>query len=75
MPPIPRVSGREIIRGLRSAGWRVERITGSHHVMVNATNDRVVSLPVHGAKTLPIGTIKGIIDKTGLTVDEFIKLF
>jgi predicted RNA binding protein YcfA (HicA-like mRNA interferase family) len=41
---------------------------------VNAAEDRVVSVPVHGAKTLPIGTIKGIIDKTGMTVEEFINL-
>jgi predicted RNA binding protein YcfA (HicA-like mRNA interferase family) len=42
--------------------------------MVNLAENRVVSVPVHGAKTLPVGTIKGIIDKTGMSVEEFIKL-
>jgi predicted RNA binding protein YcfA (HicA-like mRNA interferase family) len=73
MPPVPRVSGREIVRALRSAGWKLERIQGSHHVML-APDGRVVSVPVHGAKTLPLGTTKGVIDKTGLTVEEFTKL-
>jgi predicted RNA binding protein YcfA (HicA-like mRNA interferase family) len=63
-----------VIRALRSAGWRVDRIAGSHHQMVNAAEDRVVSVPVHGAKTLPVGTVKGIIDKTGMSVEEFIDL-
>ena len=34
----------------------------------------VVSVPVNGAKTLPIGTIKGMIDKTGMTVESLITL-
>jgi antitoxin HicB len=36
-----------------------------------APDGRVVSVPVHGAKTLPLGTTKGVIDKTG---EEFTKL-
>ncbi|MCD6028941.1 MAG: hypothetical protein K0S78_1115 [Thermomicrobiales bacterium] len=39
-----------------------------------APDGRVVSVPLHGAKTLPLGTTKGVIDKTGLTVEEFTKL-
>ena len=39
-----------------------------------APDGRVVSVPVHGAKTLPVGTIKGVIDKAGMTVESFTKL-
>jgi predicted RNA binding protein YcfA (HicA-like mRNA interferase family) len=73
MPPLPRVSGREIVRALRNAGWTLERIQGSHHIM-QSPDGRVVSVPVHGAKTLPVGTIKRIVDRVGLSVEEFIEL-
>ena len=39
-----------------------------------ASDGRVVSVPVHGSKTLPVGTIKGVVDKTGMTMEAFIKL-
>jgi predicted RNA binding protein YcfA (HicA-like mRNA interferase family) len=35
---------------------------------------RVVSVPVHGSKTLPVGTIKSVIDKAGLTLESFREL-
>jgi predicted RNA binding protein YcfA (HicA-like mRNA interferase family) len=35
---------------------------------------RIVSVPVHGAKTLPVGTIKGIIEDIGVDVETFIRL-
>jgi predicted RNA binding protein YcfA (HicA-like mRNA interferase family) len=73
VPPVPRVSGREIVRALRKAGWSLERIEGSHHIL-QGPEGRIVSVPVHGNKTLPIGTIKGIIDQTGLDVAEFAML-
>ncbi len=73
MPPVPRVSGREIVRALRRAGWTVARIEGSHHMM-QEPEGRIVSVPVHGAKTLPVGTIKGVIEDIGVDVETFIRL-
>ncbi len=73
MPPIPRVSGREIVQALRRAGWELERIRGSHHIMISP-DDRTVSVPVHGNQTLPVGTIGGIIEDAEMTVDEFVAL-
>ncbi len=73
MPPVPRLSGRDVARVPRKAGWTIDHIEGSHHI-VRGSMGGVVSVPVHGAKTLPIGTIKGIIDQTGLSVAEFVAL-
>jgi predicted RNA binding protein YcfA (HicA-like mRNA interferase family) len=73
LPPVPRVSGREIVRAFERAGWRVDRIRGSHHLL-KAPDGRRVTVPVHGAKTLPVGTIDDIIEQAGLSVDEFIAL-
>lgn len=77
MPPVPRVSGRALVRALGKAGWILESVEGSHHVMRGPTG-RVASIPVHGAKTLPVGMIKGVIDgvidRTGLSIEEFVRL-
>lgn len=73
MPPVPRASGREIVRALRREGWTLARVEGSHHLMRGPTG-RIVSIPVHGAKTLPVGTIKGVIDDLGVSIEEFVRL-
>ncbi|MGH2616540.1 MAG: type II toxin-antitoxin system HicA family toxin [Thermomicrobiales bacterium] len=70
MPQVPRVSGREVIRALERAGWYVHRVRGSHHI-VKAPDGRRTSVPVHGNRTLPIGTLEGIIDEAEMTVEEF----
>jgi predicted RNA binding protein YcfA (HicA-like mRNA interferase family) len=73
MPVVPRVSGRRIVRALRKADWRLKRVEGSHHVL-QGPSGKIVSVPVHGSQTLPIGTIKGIIEDTGMSVEEFTEL-
>ena len=37
-------------------------------------SDAKVIIPVHGAHDLPVGTLRNIIDMSGLTIDEFIAL-
>lgn len=37
-------------------------------------SDAKVIVPVHGSHDLPIGTLRNIIDMSGLTIDEFIAL-
>ncbi len=59
-----RLSGKEIVRALNKDGWELERITGSHHVMRHA-DGRHVSVPVHGARPLPAGTLASICRQVG----------
>lgn len=72
---LPGISGKAVVDALRRGGFRVERISGSHHVMrrpdVSASK---VIVPVHGAHDLPPGTLRSIIKQAGLSVDEFIAL-
>ena len=35
---------------------------------------RGLSVPVHGNKALPKGTLRAIIEESGMTVEEFISL-
>ena len=61
-----RVSGKEMCRALERQGWHLDRIRGSHHVYKNASGS-LVSVPVHGNRTLKPGTQRGIMKDAGLT--------
>jgi predicted RNA binding protein YcfA (HicA-like mRNA interferase family) len=72
---LPVVKGRQVIRALAKAGFVVDRIVGSHHVLVypgDAT--RTVTVPVHSNRDLKPGTLRSIIRQAGFTVDEFNEL-
>ena len=67
--------GYRIIDALGRGGFELVRVSGSHH-MLRKTGTPVckVSVPVHGAKDLPPGTVRSIIKQAGLTVEEFLAL-
>lgn len=68
---IPRgVSGREAAKALSRAGFVHLRTTGSHFIV--RKGGVTVSVPLH--RELRTGTLKGIIEQSGLTVDEFCDL-
>ena len=66
---LPRdVSGAEAARALRRLGFAPLRQTGSHLIL--RKEYRTVVVPQH--KPLKPGTLKGLIEQAGLTVDEFV---
>jgi predicted RNA binding protein YcfA (HicA-like mRNA interferase family) len=72
---LPVVSGKATIRALQRAGFVLNRVNGSHHAMIHRGPPfRLVSVPVHGNKPLKIGTLAEIIERSGLTVEEFMAL-
>ena len=69
MPPLPLISGREAVAAFERAGWIQTRQSGSHIILAKhgvATN---LSVPDH--RTVKRGTLRGLIRKSGMTVDEF----
>ena len=71
-PSLPAVNARLVLAALRQAGFLVDRIVGSHHVLVHPGDARrTVTVPLHGARDLKPGTLRNIIRQAGLTVDEF----
>jgi predicted RNA binding protein YcfA (HicA-like mRNA interferase family) len=71
---LPRVSGRDIVKALRGAGYEHDRQRGSHIILrQDAYPHRRITVPDH--KEVAKGTLRAIIRETGLTVDEFKALF
>ena len=72
---LPVATGREVVRALERAGFVVDRVAGSHHVMTYRGDPRrTVSVPVRGNRELKRGTLRSIIRQAGFSVDEFGKL-
>jgi predicted RNA binding protein YcfA (HicA-like mRNA interferase family) len=73
MTRLPSLRPRPVIRALERAGFEVVRIRGSHYQLVNPTNGRRATVPHHN-RDLSKGTMASIVNQSGLTVEEFLKL-
>ena len=58
------MTGKELIRLLQQQGWILDRIQGSHHILVR--EDKTLSVPVHGNSDLKKGTLNAIMKQGGL---------
>jgi predicted RNA binding protein YcfA (HicA-like mRNA interferase family) len=74
-PQLPVLKGRDVLRALRKAGFFVDHIRGSHHILVHHHDpEHAISVPVHAGKDIKKGTLKAILEQAGLTPEEFRKL-
>ena len=61
------VNGPEAVRALRRLGFESIPQTGSHHIM--KLGEKTVVVPQH--KPLKPGTLRGMLDQAGVSLDEF----
>ena len=66
MTRLPRVNGRDMARALQRGGFTLSHVRGSHHYFPKPSADGLVTVPIHGSKTLPIGAIRSILRQAGL---------
>jgi predicted RNA binding protein YcfA (HicA-like mRNA interferase family) len=70
---LPQVSGRDVVRALRSIGYELDRQRGSHMVLRQSLPPhRRLVVPDH--RTVAKGTLRAIIRQAGLTVQQFTDL-
>jgi predicted RNA binding protein YcfA (HicA-like mRNA interferase family) len=58
------VTGNQIIAKLKECGWTLDRIHGSHHIMVK--DGKAVPVPVHGKQEIGAGLSAAIQRQTGV---------
>ena len=68
MSKLPVISGKECVRALEFAGFRVKRQRGSHIVLRRDSPFAQVVVPDH--KVLDRGTLRAILRHAGLSVEE-----
>jgi predicted RNA binding protein YcfA (HicA-like mRNA interferase family) len=67
---LPRdASGKDVVKILCKNGWRCHKQRGSHMLLVNASG-QILQVPMHDA--LKPGTLESIIDKSGMSRNDFI---
>ncbi|MBD3345704.1 MAG: addiction module toxin, HicA family [Chitinivibrionales bacterium] len=59
------MNGKELIKILENDGWILDRISGSHHILIKE-GKRSIPVPVHGKKDIPIGLAKKILKQAGI---------
>jgi len=72
MTKLPSLRPKEVAKILEKVGFLFIRQKGSHRIYVR---DNVgITIPIHN-KDLKKGTLRHIIKQSGLTTEEFLKLF
>jgi len=59
------MNSAEVVKLIQTDGWRLIRISGSHHYFRHAVKPGLVTIP-HPKKDLPPGTLNSILKQAGL---------
>jgi predicted RNA binding protein YcfA (HicA-like mRNA interferase family) len=68
----PSLTGRELIKILKSFGFQIARIKGSHHFLKH-TDGRATVVPVHRGETLGPGLLSKISKDTEIPISDLKK--
>jgi predicted RNA binding protein YcfA (HicA-like mRNA interferase family) len=71
---LPRWSGKKIINVFKKDGWTLDRIEGSHHILIREGTENILVIPVHGNNPIKVGLLKGLIKDASLTNEDFLRL-
>jgi predicted RNA binding protein YcfA (HicA-like mRNA interferase family) len=64
------VSGRDFARLLERRGWRLLRVTGSHHIYGRDGSILRLTVPIHGSRALKIGLQRHLMKQAGISESE-----
>ena len=71
MPPVPLLRPQEVVRAFQRLGWEVTRQRGSHIILTKPGHIATLSVPNH--PQVARGTLRSLIAKAALTVEEFLE--
>lgn len=72
MGKLNRLSAKKVIQKLKKAGFSQTHQRGSYLYFKNEDGTKIITVPIHGSKDIPIGTLYNIVVKqAGLSPDEF----
>lgn len=66
------LSARKVIQKLKKVGFSETHQRGSHFYFKSKDGTKIVTVPVHGSKDIPIGTLYNIVIRQAcLSAEEF----
>ena len=74
MARLPACKPKRVLRALERAGFFIHHTSGSHHILKHPNKPELrITLPMHN-RELKRRTLESILDQSGLTAEEFLKL-
>ena len=73
MTSVPSLTGKELLSILKSAGFVVLRVKGSHHFL-HHSDGRSTVVPVHAGETIGPGLFAKILRDCDLSREQFLNL-
>jgi len=70
MPPVPVLRPKQVVGAFQQLGWRIARQRGSHIILTKPGHIATLSVPDH--PTVARGTLRSLIARAGMTVEEFL---
>lgn len=70
MAKLPLLSGTDIAKVFEELGWEIARQKGSHIILVK--EGHIATLSVPDRREVARGTLRSLIARGGLTVEEFL---
>ena len=71
MPALPLLRPRDAVRAFEGFGWEVVRQRGSHIILTKPGAQVTLSIPDH--PQVARGTLRALIAKAGLSVEDFLE--
>ncbi len=71
MPDVPLLRPVEVIKAFERLGWKAARQKGSYVILVKPGHIATLSVPNH--PEVARGTLRSLIQKAGVTVDQFVE--
>ena len=73
MPKLPNIKGKQLLKILAGIGYNPDHIQGSHHIL-RRHDGKKTTIPIHGNKEIPKGTLLGILTDLDISKEEFVLL-
>ena len=70
---LPRITAAALINALHRAGWQRVRQSGSHVRLHHPERAVGVTIAVHPARIVKPGTLRGVLDQAGMSVDDLLR--
>ena len=71
MSPVPVLHPHDVVKVFAKFGWHVARQKGSHIILIKTGHNATLSVPNH--PEVARGTLRSLIQKAGLTIEEFLE--
>jgi predicted RNA binding protein YcfA (HicA-like mRNA interferase family) len=70
MPKLKVISSKKVVQKLRKVGFIETHQRGSHLYFKNEDGTKIVTVPIHGSKDIPVGTLHNIVVRqAGLSIE------